>query len=120
VAIAIAIVGSHIYFKHQTLLLEHKRLDKEIESSKTGKDKAAELQAGTAIAVDKIKATDPLHEGEVPVVVAVKKLKAADPLDEGEVPVVVAVEKLKATDLLDEGEVQGAAPIILGWWGREV
>jgi len=41
VAIAIAIVGSHIYLKHQTLLLEHKRLDKEIKSIKTGKKKAA-------------------------------------------------------------------------------
>lgn len=85
VAIAIAIVGSQIYFKHQTLLLEHKRLDKEIQS----------IKAGTVIAFEKIKTTDPLGEEEV--------------------PGVVAVEKIKETNLLDEGEVQGAVEAELRW-----
>jgi len=63
-----AIVGSHIYFKHQAFLLEHKRLDKEIVSIKINKEKEVELQnikAGTAMAVEKIKATNPLDTGEV-------------------------------------------------------
>ena len=68
VAIAMAIVGSHIYFKHQTFLLKHKKLDKEIESIKVNKEKEVELQnikAGTAVAVEKIKATNSLGAGEV-------------------------------------------------------
>lgn len=63
-----AIVGSHIYFKHQTFLLKHKKLDKEIESIKVNKEKEVELQnikAGTAVAVEKIKATNSLGAGEV-------------------------------------------------------
>ena len=67
-AVAIAIVMSHVYFKHQTLLLKHKKLDKEIERIRVNKEKEVELQqikAGTAVAIEKIKATNPLGAGEV-------------------------------------------------------
>ncbi|RPB28926.1 hypothetical protein L211DRAFT_832810 [Terfezia boudieri ATCC MYA-4762] len=64
----VAIARSHIYFKHQTFLLERKRLDKEVESIKVNKEKEVELQnikAGTAVAVEKINAANPLDTGKV-------------------------------------------------------
>jgi len=67
-AVVIATVGSHIYFKHRILLLEHKKLDKELEVIRVDKKKDVELQginAGTPVAVEKIQVTTPLDTGEV-------------------------------------------------------
>jgi len=65
VAIVIATVGSHIYFKHRILLLEHKKLDKEFEAIRAGKGKEQGIKAGTPVAVKKTQVTNPLDTGEV-------------------------------------------------------